>query len=413
MTRECDAFRHHAAEQTSGLTWNQVHSEETYERTSHNFGRQLSAGISLDLGGAMLNIGTGGRYRDYASYGYGYNRGSDYGYPQSYGSYNPGRSYSYGDYGYGYNGYANNGYYNNSYSDGRYYQAQQQYPSYASGGYDYNQNYAQPNYYPSQNYGYGGYNRYDSGYQYNTSDSDWNYQYSSTPRYSSNYGSRYSSYNAGGYDTGAGNYDDDCNYGNPFDLSSRRNSYSGYRGGDYAYNNYSGDDDRYEYNVGPYQQRQNYPQSQYYGDYGYQNDYRQQGYYNNNEDWQRMRSTLQSMLGSAPSEYNRNVPDDLGCATVVSAALRRSYGLRINDTNVNGLENSLRQNGFEAIPIQDAQPGDCIIGHRRNGQHGHAAIYVGDGKIVNNSSAKGRVVVASLNNFASSSYESVVAYRRV
>lgn len=146
---------------------------------------------------------------------------------------------------------------------------------------------------------------------------------------------------------------------------------------------------------------------QYYGRSGYQNDY-----YSGNE-WIRMRSTLQSMLGRSPREFNRNVPEDLGCATIVSAALRRAHGVNINDTSVKGLEQSLRRNGYEAIPIQYAKPGDCIIAHRGGGRHGHAAIYVGDGKVVNNSSAQGRVVVAPLKNFASRDYQTVVAYRRV
>lgn len=192
------------------------------------------------------------------------------------------------------------------------------------------------------------------------------------------------------------------------------NGYDNRRQRRYATDGYDNQGHGGRYSNSPYD-KQNEGRGYANDRYGYNNGggYADDYYQGNGGDWTRMRSVLQCMLGHSPSEFNRNVADDLGCATVVSSALRLGYGLRISDTNVDGLEDSLRRNGFEALPVQYAKPGDCIIAHRPNGRHGHAAIYVGNGKVVNNSSSQGRVVVASVDKFASREYNSVVAYRKV
>ncbi|CAN5717452.1 hypothetical protein BH10CYA1_BH10CYA1_57610 [soil metagenome] len=422
MTRECDDSRHCADQQQQpSLTWDRVHADEQYQRTSHNFGQQrLSAGLSFDVGGAQFSIGTGGRHGNHGNQG-GYYGDSYYG----------GNSSS----------YYNNGYdYNNSAQDYRDYQGNQSYDN------SYRNPYSQivtpqivteetstsrqaMRYYLEQERNEQRYqNNYSDNYQpsYNSS-SYRNYE----DRYVINPGERYYGQSNNRFDLSY-QFDSDNDYNNTYDRGNSRydryntqenwndryiidpsDSYSSYGDGRYQGNRYSQNQfQQYRYPNGRYADQ--YDDRYDSGRNGYQNDnYYGGSDYGNGNDWMRMRSTLHSMLGSSPREYNRNVPDDLGCATIVSAALREAHGVNIRDTSVNGLENSLRRNGYEAIPIQYAKPGDCIIAHRAGNRHGHAAIYVGDGKVVNNSSAQGRVVVAPLNNFASRDYQSVVAYRRV
>ncbi len=450
MTRECDDSRHFADQQQSSLTWDRVYPEDTYVRTSHHFGHQnnISAGVSFDVGGAQISIGTGtgfhGRQHWHQRNGYGndaYGSGYDsdfygrqpfrngYHYRNNgYDSRNSG--YDYGDQ--GYTDYRNSRNYDNAYRNiygqivsprveyaetqtsleaQRYYYQQlaneQRLQDSSYGRYqaydNYNRDYARyrdPNAY-DQYYAnnFQSYRRPDYAYQYD-SNNDYYGPYTPTRnRFDLRFqGDGFSVY--GSYDLNNG-YADQRNWNNRYSfdapyLDDYSRSYNRYDRGNY--NRYDNRYSDYDYN-----------NDRYYGVNGY--DYYGGG--QSNSDWIRMRATLQSMLGHSPREFNRNVPDDLGCATIVSAALRRAHGVNICDTNVDGLESSLRRNGYTAVPVRFAQPGDCIIAHRYGNRHGHAAIYVGDGKVVNNSSAQGRVIVAPLSNFASRDYESVVAYRRV
>lgn len=435
MTRECDDSRHFANQQQQpSLSWDRVHADEQYERTSHNFGQQrLSGGLSFDVGGARISIGTGGRhgYERYGNQADRYYSGDYYGGNSQ--NYNNG--YDYNTYGQDYRGYQGNQGYNahrNAYGQiveetstsreaMRYYYEQvrneQRYQntyneSYQPGAYrNYDDRYVINNR-ADQYYGPSS-NRFDRNYQsdngyYNNAYNDYDYDrgYNRFDRYNSqqNWNDRYIIEPSNGYS----NYTDGRYQGNRYNRYEYAQQYDD---GQYGYQN--------RYSQNQYQQYR-YPNGRYADQYddrynsgrNYGNDYYGNSNYGGN-DWMRMRATLQSMLGRSPREFNRNVPDDLGCATIVSAALRQAHGVNIRDTSVNGLENSLRRNGYQAIPIQYAQPGDCIIAHRGGNRHGHAAIYVGDGKIVNNSSAQGRVVVAPLQNFASRDYQSVVAYRKV
>ncbi len=438
MTREFDDSRHCAIEQHPGLTWDRVNSEDQYQRTNYNYGNRVSGGISFDLGGAQISIGTGVRQGGYGGYG-----GQGDLYRDRYYSNN-----------YGNDGFGGQVFYDNNTSREatRYYHEQQRYNQQR-----YQSNYQQDDYrYQQPRYNgeacrnsddryvirIGGQDRdlYAGDQYFGPSNSNGSYQNDYQSERYTNYPSQNDRYLVDPRYSDRYSYQVDYYYGPQQAVDSRSrdyDDYSGYQLDRYQTNRYSqeqyGQDQYQQYRYPNKQYDQNdqygwqdrysqdryqqyrYPNEQYsqsnrygqqdrYGRNGYQNDY--------SEDWLRMRITLQAMLGHSAQEFNRNVPNDLGCATIVSAALRHAHGVRINDTNVNGLENSLRCNGYRALPVQYAQPGDCIIAHRAGGRPGHAAIYVGDGKVVNNSSQQGRVVVASLNNFASRDYQSVVAYRR-
>jgi hypothetical protein len=456
MTRECDPSRHFAHEQQPELTFDRVNSDEEYQRTSHHFGQQqFSGGVAVGNGGIQINVGGGqqhGRYGSYENYGVGSYNGQSNAYYNNYAS-----GYGNDNYEYGSNGYSSNSYggintadyydqqqsLNQQLNDNIYSQDDAANPAPYNGlGYrssddcyliGQNQNLNQGDLYlGSSNNDY----TYGQSYQ---SQPDLGYGNQSDSLNDSNYSNPTNSYYQQGIDGRNGNSDEDASYQNNwFDLrytGSGRGRYNSdqstqyvqnapYAQYDHQYNQnfYRSQNSRYsnQYSGGNAYQTDGYQTDSYQTDSyqtdsyqtdGFQTDSYQNGY-SNGDDWSRMRMTLQSMIGHSPSEFNRNVPNDLGCATVVSAAIRQATGLRIQDTSVDGLENSLRRNGYQAIPIQYAQPGDCIIAHRGGNRHGHAAIYVGDGKVVNNSSAEGRVVVAPLNKFASSDYESVVAYRR-
>ncbi len=156
-----------------------------------------------------------------------------------------------------------------------------------------------------------------------------------------------------------------------------------------------------------------------------QNGYRDNGYYDPRNQgryqpqqqgdgaWARLSSTVQGMVGHSTLEYNRNVPENLGCATFVSAALSRAYGLPIKDTGVASLESTIKKNNFQQVSLDQIRPGDVIIGHRGPGDYGHAAIYMGDGQIANNNSGKRRVSIDSVNKFNNPSFKQVRAYRYV
>lgn len=175
----------------------------------------------------------------------------------------------------------------------------------------------------------------------------------------------------------------------------------------------------YEEQVRRYYEQQRYelPQSDYQR---YRDDFRNRNQgrdrfsntgYENNLYSQRTRDMVYSMLGRSIRQYDPSIPERLGCARFVSVALNRATGLNIHDANVNGLERSLINNGFVAVPLSQARAGDVIIAKRGAGKHGHAAIYMGDGKIANNSSSSRVIKIDSVNKFNNRSYVSAVAYR--
>lgn len=418
MTRECDDSRHFVdQQQTSGLFWDRV-AREAYVRTNYPLShQQLSAGLSFDLGGAQIRIGTntsfdGGHYR---SSGRGYESGSqcdDRFSGQIYRGFSD--SYNYRQIASTYDG---EHCYRNAY--GQVVSARvitEETPSSIEAQRYYYSQIEREQRLQSPNNG-----EYDPRYYLYPTDR------STRPFYPDRYCDEYKDYDQYSvYNRYSAADNDQCDgpfdpANNRFDLRYRdsQSAYT-YRGQQYMYPDQQNWNDQYtsqqRYTFSQYNSRLSYNDnhsvgrySNYYGVDGVSNDYYPT---QASGDWLRMRATLQAMLGHSPREFNRNVPDDLGCATIVSAALRRAHGINIHDTNVDGLERSLRRNGYHAIPIRFAQPGDCIIAHRYGKRHGHAAIYVGNGKVVNNSSAEGCVTVAPVSKFASRDYESVVAYRR-
>jgi len=194
-------------------------------------------------------------------------------------------------------------------------------------------------------------------------------------------------------------------YGRPYDLDqygwgqNGRDRYGRDQYGRYdQYDRYGRDQ------YGRYDQYDRYGRDQY-DRYGRDRQYGRDPY------WNQLAGTIQQMLGCSVRQFNRNVPENRGCATFVSAALRHSFNLDIHDTSVRGLEQSLRRNGFQQVDLRDLRPGDIIVGNRHGNQAGHAAIYAGDGQVAQNSSSKRRITVESANVFNSRSFQRVVAYR--
>ncbi|MBI4532668.1 MAG: C40 family peptidase [Candidatus Melainabacteria bacterium] len=149
-----------------------------------------------------------------------------------------------------------------------------------------------------------------------------------------------------------------------------------------------------------------YPYSRY-------DDVRQTYRYDQDPYWPRMNYTIDSMVGDSIRQYDPRVPENLGCARFVSAVLQRTYGLPITDASVDGLEQSLQSNGFVAMPLSQARPGDIIIAHRAPGKPGHAAIYMGNNEVANNNSFKLCISIDPINKFYAPEYQSVVVYRRL
>lgn len=131
------------------------------------------------------------------------------------------------------------------------------------------------------------------------------------------------------------------------------------------------------------------------------------------EHWNRSNQVIRSMVGHSIQDYDRSIPERLGCARFVSVVLNRADGLPTRDATVEGLESSLQRFGFRRLPLSQAKPGDVIIAHRYGDEPGHAAMYVGNGKVANNSSRERRVAIQEINKFNSPEYKSVYVYRRV
>lgn len=157
-----------------------------------------------------------------------------------------------------------------------------------------------------------------------------------------------------------------------------------------------------------YREERSWQSSRYDGRYAGETAYA----WEQNPSWPGLKQTIDSMVGRSIKEYDRRIPETLGCARFVSAALERGLGMPIYDAGVSGLEKSLKKSGWVAVPLGEAQAGDVIIGHRAPGEKGHAAIYYGDGQIANNASYKRRIAVESVDKFYKPEFKRVVAYRR-
>lgn len=113
------------------------------------------------------------------------------------------------------------------------------------------------------------------------------------------------------------------------------------------------------------------------------------------ESFRKLQNVVDKMIGHKMREYEpwfntvKRMED--GCAAFVSEVLQRRYGIN-GDWRVEELEDSVVNSGkFVKVKLEDAQPGDVIIGHRRpwhdgKPRYGHSAIMWTDGQIVNNNS---------------------------
>src|SRR5579885_3400746 len=275
---------------------------------------------------------------------------------------------------------------NNQYRPNHYYQQnpyQSQYGNW-NNPYQYQQN---P--YQSQYGNWGNPYQYQQ-YPYQSQYGNWGnpYQYQQNPYQSQygNWGNPYQ-YQQNPYQSRYGNW------GKPY--QSKQNPYQ---------SQYGNGGNPYQYQQNPYQSR--YPTWQQYGP--------PTGAYGSaNPDWPREAAVIRTMIGHSIREYDPRVPETLGCARFVSEALHRATGLPIADAGVDALEADLRRFHYVPVPLSQVQPDDVIIAHRHPGQPGHAAIYVGNGMVANNSSYQRRIAIDSVSKFNSRQYVSVVAYRRV
>lgn len=83
----------------------------------------------------------------------------------------------------------------------------------------------------------------------------------------------------------------------------------------------------------------------------------------------------------------------LGCAASVSGVLKQAGFNYANSALVYGLHNQLLKNGWQKMPVSEAQPGDVIIGIRRSswqsgGGGSHIGIVGDNGTTYHNSSAR-------------------------
>jgi len=224
-----------------------------------------------------------------------------------------------------------------------------------------------------------------------------------------NWGRRFQPY----YSWHSNNYGRIPDRGNGYYYPGYNDRYPGGQAYPYGDGGYYQTNPRYRsqypgYNGGSYYDNRDYG---YPGQGGTYNDYGQYYGDSSNPYWGRMSSTIQSMVGHSIREYDPRVPETLGCARFVSAALNRAYGLPIYDSGCQSLASTLKRSGFVTVSFNQLQAGDVIIGDRGAGEHGHAAIYVGNGMIANNNSNKRRVSVDSINKFYSRDFQKVTVYR--
>ncbi|MCA9804150.1 MAG: hypothetical protein KC777_19410 [Cyanobacteria bacterium HKST-UBA02] len=103
------------------------------------------------------------------------------------------------------------------------------------------------------------------------------------------------------------------------------------------------------------------------------------------------------LIGKPIKELDPSINPRLGCALAVSTALHEQHPEIPVTTNNKVLEAALKKNGYEIVETNgeliadDLQPGDVLIGKRPFGMPGHAAIYRGNGKIIENNSDTGTI----------------------
>jgi len=134
-------------------------------------------------------------------------------------------------------------------------------------------------------------------------------------------------------------------------------------------------------------------------------------------DWavyQKLCQTAEGLVGKHTTAYDKRLPTDrLGCVKAASLLLDQGYGLNTNEINTRQFEKELREdNGFTEVAIADLKPGDVILGYRAGGDHSHAAVYMGNGKIFNNDSDLGTMAIQSVDKFNSTEFKRITILRR-
>lgn len=136
-----------------------------------------------------------------------------------------------------------------------------------------------------------------------------------------------------------------------------------------------------------------------------------------------MRPRMRDLIGKPPGVLDPKTPPRLACAVAVSEVVN-SADARIRKTvNSNQLERDMIAAGYERVTLDQARPGDVIIGKRPYNMAGHAAIYMGDGMIFNNNSDAGKMQIDSVDKFRKgmhdkqgrwnpNGYSEVAVYRR-
>ena len=116
--------------------------------------------------------------------------------------------------------------------------------------------------------------------------------------------------------------------------------------------------------------------------------------------------TLEGWSGKQKKDISPETNPRLGCALAVSSALHEMYPEIPVTVNNKVLEDALKKNGYELVEPgneindRDLQAGDVLIGKRPYGMPGHASIYLGSGKLMENNSDTGTIVGnGDLNKF--------------
>lgn len=135
----------------------------------------------------------------------------------------------------------------------------------------------------------------------------------------------------------------------------------------------------------------------------------------NPEAFARMQEIAKQLEGKEITRYDRNVTIDLGCTRAVTLVAGNAYGMpdRMNEIGNAKLEEDLPKMGFVQIPWEERRAGDVMVAHRNPGEKSHAAIYMGHGRIFNNSSIKGIMTTESEAKLYDDQYKHIVVWRKV
>jgi hypothetical protein len=129
--------------------------------------------------------------------------------------------------------------------------------------------------------------------------------------------------------------------------------------------------------------------------------------------FERLSTTVNSLVGHKITEYDHRVSTDLGCARAVSLAVKYGYGYSdVDDMSVAHLEKNLRQKGFQDVTVNQIKPGDVILGFREEGDYPHAGVYMGNGYIFNNDSSSEAMQIQSAEKYNSAEFKRFVILRR-